>query len=519
MSIPPLGPRQCRECHDWIPAGARGFRCTPCRHWRERHPRGRCVRCRREDRPLRAGRCRPCHPYRLLDEARPATSRFTQLVIVLPTGAGGPVLPVSVNDPPAGDFDEVPAGLTVCGQQALFTLRRDWAPVLDRLRRRPRGELPLTETARLLVEAYSKMRRDQQAPEYRKNIRTLTTLMYWLGAESPVPERDVHDLAQLDPNLAAKPVCQFLRARGLLIEAPELHRDADLTAIESALSKLPQPVASEVRVWVDLLRSQGRREGEARGWDSIRRYFDYLQPVLTQWAVTGVTTLREITSQQVEDAVKHLTGHARRQLAVALRSLFRALKRQRIVFRDPARNLPVGDLKGIPRSVPSDLLAMLLDHARTPIGRLTIALAAVHAVPGRDMRAILTADVNLARGTVEIRRGLLRHTLYMEELTHRLTAEWLSYRHRRWPASSNPHLLVTQKSALDPDQPAVSIGALRGVLPKGVTLDGLRQDRILNEAFESADPLRLMRLFGITEGTAMRYVSTAHPERTARLPR
>ncbi|MFE2146883.1 hypothetical protein ACFXA3_35040 [Streptomyces sp. NPDC059456] len=50
-------------------------------------------------------------------------------------------------------------------------------------------------------------------------------------------------------------------------------------------------------------------------------------------------------------------------------------------------------------------------------------------------------------------------------------------------------------------------------------LNGLRQDRILNEAVESADPLRLMSLFGITGQTAMRHVATAHPERTAELPR
>ncbi|EMF23369.1 hypothetical protein H114_29136 [Streptomyces gancidicus BKS 13-15] len=60
---------------------------------------------------------------------------------------------------------------------------------------------------------------------------------------------------------------------------------------------------------------------------------------------------------------------------------------------------------------------------------------------------------------------------------------------------------------------------LRLVLPKGVTLESLRQDRILNEALETADPLKLMRLFGITERTAMRYIKAAHPERTAKLPR
>jgi hypothetical protein len=50
-------------------------------------------------------------------------------------------------------------------------------------------------------------------------------------------------------------------------------------------------------------------------------------------------------------------------------------------------------------------------------------------------------------------------------------------------------------------------------------LDGLRQNRILNEALETTDPLRLMRLFGISDQTATRYVGAAHPERTSKLPR
>ncbi|MBB5938953.1 hypothetical protein [Streptomyces zagrosensis] len=81
------------------------------------------------------------------------------------------------------------------------------------------------------------------------------------------------------------------------------------------------------------------------------------------------------------------------------------------------------------------------------------------------------------------------------------------------------HLLVSQKTAVGPDHPAVGIGTLSGALPRGLTLSGLRQDRIRNEAAKSADPLRLMRLFGITEQTAMRYVTAAHLERTAKLPR
>ncbi|ARF83316.1 hypothetical protein HS99_0018525 [Kitasatospora aureofaciens] len=43
--------------------------------------------------------------------------------------------------------------------------------------------------------------------------------------------------------------------------------------------------------------------------------------------------------------------------------------------------------------------------------------------------------------------------------------------------------------------------------------------RILDEAFATGDPLKLMRLFGITDATAMRYVGAAYPGRTAKLPR
>ncbi len=47
----------------------------------------------------------------------------------------------------------------------------------------------------------------------------------------------------------------------------------------------------------------------------------------------------------------------------------------------------------------------------------------------------------------------------------------------------------------------------------GVTPSALRADRILDEARQTADPIHLMRLFGICDETALRYVFTAHRER------
>lgn len=87
-------------------------------------------------------------------------------------------------------------------------------------------------------------------------------------------------------------------------------------------------------------------------------------------------------------------------------------------------------------------------------------------------------------------------------LSHR-GRDHLAHRRLLLTTLTNPHLLVSQRTALNPDQPTIARSTIRDPLPKGVSLDGLRQDRILNEAFETGDPLKLMRLFGIGEKTAM----------------
>lgn len=117
---------------------------------------------------------------------------------------------------------------------------------------------------------------------------------------------------------------------------------------------------------MNVLRGQGPREDKPRSWDGMRRHLTNLRPVLTQWAAGGMTSLREATTDHIQDALDGLDGTARRQLVIALRSLFRALKRERLVFRDLARHLPVGDVWGIPRPIPSDQMAGVLDQAATP---------------------------------------------------------------------------------------------------------------------------------------------------------
>lgn len=67
----------------------------------------------------------------------------------------------------------------------------------------------------------------------------------------------------------------------------------------------------------------------------------------------------------------------------------------------------------------------------------------------------------------------------------------LRERAERWPYTSNPHLLITQQSAIAPHGPAMSRTAMKRLpRPLGLSASQLRMDRILDEAAESADPIR-----------------------------
>ncbi|MFI1177508.1 hypothetical protein [Streptomyces melanogenes] len=504
-------PRSCRECDGWM-SGIREHLCRACSTWRS-EPRGRCTGCGRQQTPLRQGQCRLC-------AATPsAVAGGHQLMVVIPAAARGRPLPARAGTEALGLVPVVAASVVPCGQQVLFRIRRDWTSVITRVRNRQ--TLPeLSERASTLVQEFDSLRRQRRGPGLgRESQRTLVLLLRFLGAEAPVWEHDVHDLARAGSGLHAARVCEFLFARGLLVEAPELHADPDKAWIEAVLSGLPAQLAVEVGVWVTVLRGQGRWSRPPRSFRCIRRYLAALQPALASWHEGGTTSLRGVTEQDIVAVARNLTGGQDPQLATALRSLFRALKQERVIFQDPARTLTGRGHTGLPRSVPSDLLPTLFEEVTSAFGRLTVALVAVHALTGESIRALQLTDLDLAHGRLTGRQGLRRRTIHLEPFTYQLAADWLTERHRRWPASTNPHLLTTGRAALAAAAPPVHITTIRCVFPKGMNLNALRQDRILDEALTSTDPLHLMRIFGISEATAMRYITAAHPERTAKLPR
>jgi hypothetical protein len=137
----------------------------------------------------------------------------------------------------------------------------------------------------------------------------------WLGADASFHEADVRALAGLRPGVQVRRVLTFLAARDTLVPDPGRQAEPRQHAVQRLLASLPAQVGRETSIWVRVVRGQGRVEHPA-----------YLQPVLTEWA-SGYASLREVTRQDVLDAVDARHGPVIQHRIVALRSLFRALPR------------------------------------------------------------------------------------------------------------------------------------------------------------------------------------------------
>jgi hypothetical protein len=112
--------------------------------------------------------------------------------------------------------------------------------------------------------------------------------------------------------------------------------------------------------------------------------------------------------------------------------------------------------------------------AVTPAQRLAIALAAVHAACPKAIRELTLDDIDLPSRRIT----LAGHRQPLGELTRSALLAWLEY--------------------LDKHQ------------PRGVCLEHIRRDRILQEALATgADPLHLALVFNIDHTNAMAYAHAA----------
>lgn len=88
-------------------------------------------------------------------------------------------------------------------------------------------------------------------------------------------------------------------------------------------------------------------------------------PVLTGWA-SQYTSLCEVTRHDILDAIDARHGPVIQHRIIALRSLFRALRQERAIFRDPTRTIDLVRTARLPQPLPADRVAGLLKPRRRP---------------------------------------------------------------------------------------------------------------------------------------------------------
>jgi hypothetical protein len=89
------------------------------------------------------------------------------------------------------------------------------------------------------------------------------------------------------------------------------------------IAQFPRPIARELSTWVMVARGQGRARHPARMFKTIRNYLSVMMPSLMDWSAC-YGSLREVTRNDILDAVAARHGPVTRRRIVALRSLFRA---------------------------------------------------------------------------------------------------------------------------------------------------------------------------------------------------
>ncbi|PGH49713.1 site-specific integrase [Streptomyces sp. Ru87] len=499
----------CTGCFAWgqLP----GRFCRGCYTYGQLHPVGRCVGCRREA-PVdgKHGYCRLCRaqatwaikasgkasviePY-----LRQVTCQQLFFANLQRPKNGGPLVGKAGRRVPKRSLGPDPSRvITGWVQLPLFTLPRDF--------RRFDRELHADLANPWLVRARQTARALGEARGWSRWItsdvdRALIIVL------SGYCEGESIRYSELFPALRIRglPVvrtAEVLDRLGLFIDdrAPAVDR-----WLERKLHEVTPGIRRDVEAWARTLLDGGPRS-EPRSRHTAWAYLGEIQPLLLEWS-HRYDHLREVSREDIITARDAVTGKQRENRIVALRSLFRHEKRNGQIFRNLTIRIRVPrQTGGVIQSLDQTDIDEVIAAATGPDLRLIIALAAVHAARPKTIRTMQLDDVDLGNRWITVGG----HVRPLDDLTRRAVLDWLGYRRSRWPNTANPHLLITQKTAVELG-PAGKLWTTRATRNLTATLERLRIDRQLEEALtHGADPLHLALVFGIDEKTAIRYADSA----------
>ncbi|WP_428962211.1 site-specific integrase [Micromonospora fluostatini] len=523
----------CAHCFAWGMTFAQGI-CQPCYNFAAPHkgyPRGECAACHRTQR-LKQGYCRLCwcqardERARLADDARSAVLlapyltgiRWQQLFLSLsdrrqapprttPRRYGTKGRPHRQPPPHAGRPRS-----TWLQEPLLPPGPRNYRAVVD-LRTGPPPDNPWLAWGLHLAHTTAEARGWEPTAQ-RAMQRVLVTLL----AEHREPDRiRVSDFAAVAARqcINLDYVIEVLSTMDIVDD----DRPASLEGwMATRLAGLPGPWRRDLSSWARTLRD-GSPRSRPRTYSTVRAYTAAAIDAAATWPQRD--HLREVTRADVTTHLATLHGRRRETATTALRALFRWAKTHKLVFRNPTHGLrgPKVPDPIWPLLEPDDISASVT-AATTIQARLCVVLAAVHAARPGQIRALHLDDIDLAAHRIAI----AGNSRPLDDLTTQTLLDWLAYRRGRWPHTANPHLLVSSASAMGhAPVSATWILNLRG-LPG--TLERLRIDRQLEEAVTTgADPLHLAAVFGLSEGTAIRWATNArqligdpHPDRLPEIP-
>lgn len=314
----------------------------------------RCLACRELDRHGRVGECRSCARHLPLDGFRRcrlcANARRDAQLAGDPAWAVEPgqrghiqlffadlhALPAHRRvGERAGDTDSPPAGPATTGAEIVGGQERlVWVPP-------DVGWLTGAGMAQVMAEAPA---------EPLTAVSSFAETRGWTAATTKAVARAAAVLAQLVPggpsDEAIAAVTSRIRGSGRVRElldasAPATVREsAPKRRIEQLAKDLPARFDAEVTAWVETLDGRwGRRRPLSAV--TIGHYLNAAGPALHAWAVC-YDSLRQVSGDDVAAQLENLHGSGRAMTAVALRSLFAALKARRLVFANPARGVHPG---------------------------------------------------------------------------------------------------------------------------------------------------------------------------------
>jgi hypothetical protein len=498
-------PASCPDCFAWGLLRGHAGLCPACRTWRRGSPgQAACRVCGRHLYVNANGACRLC-----VSQAKLRRKQERRITVEQANRDGQQLflanLDHSVRLPPTRP-PTLASTAPTSPRPALHALigphRYEQTRLLDVPRDLTAGlrhgfPPPPDEDLAAAIEALAVDHAARNGWHYAKAHKTRRALRVLLGLQdhpgTPIRASQVSMLYAV--HLPVEPTLEILTVAGLLDDdrVPPL-----VTWFERQITGLPPQVAAELRVWFDVARhgSTTPPRFRPRPDRTIRAIVGKAMPALQRWAGKH-QSLREISRQEVLDGLP-AGVNARYDQLQGLRPIFTVLKARKLVFGNPTNGIRGGiPQPQVPVAARIDQVVDALDSDE-PARAGIVALVAFHALRSGQVRHLHLTDLHDGRLHIDGRVILLA-----DPVQTRLT-NWLDYRQRNWPDSTNPYLFINQYTA-SRHSPVSHVWTNQTA---GTSLAAIREDRILHEATATTgDARRVCDLFGINVNAALRYTA------------